>query len=671
MKSLKTYLNIVLLLVAFQAFTQNYELGKVTIQELEEKEHPIEKDAAAAVLFTIGTTTFEYSGDDGFKINTEIITKVKIYKKEGYDFANHYEKFYVGGSSKEKVMYTKAVTYNLVNGKIEKTKLENEGEFIENINKYWSLKKISMPNVREGSIIEYRVVISSPFISNFPEWEFQKEIPVNYSEYSTFIPEYFIYNKHYKGFLTPATTTKTKERTIEYSYTEDIPERGVAIAERVKTSVQFKEEKTIYTLANIKALKEEAFVNNINNYRVSILHEISGTRYPNRPYANLATNWESVAQTIYRDEDFGDELKKTGYFEKDLEALLMNANSNIDKIAAIFYFVKSKMNWNNNYGITCNVGVKKAYQENKGNVAEINLMLTAMLRHAGLIANPVLLSTRDNGIAIYPNLTSFNYVITAVELEEGLVVLDATEKISFPNILPIRDLNWEGRLIRIDGSSSGISLEPPVLSKDTKQIMAKIEKDGTITGKVRVQNTEYNAYQFRSNYLGVSKENYIESLEKSYNNLQIEEYNVTNDKDLSKPVIEDITFAADNLTEKIGSKIYFSPMLFFQLTENPFKLEKREYPVDFVYPQQDKYTFSIKIPEGYLVESVPEPLSITIEENLIAFKYNIQKVGEAIQLTVTLDINQSIIPSDYYDGLKSFFKTIAEKQAEKVVLNKI
>ena len=73
MKSLKTYLNIVLLLVAFQAFTQNYELGKVTIQELEEKEHPIEKDAAAAVLFTIGTTTFEYSGDDGFKINTEII----------------------------------------------------------------------------------------------------------------------------------------------------------------------------------------------------------------------------------------------------------------------------------------------------------------------------------------------------------------------------------------------------------------------------------------------------------------------------------------------------------------------------------------------------------------------------------------------------------------------
>ncbi|WP_396176403.1 DUF3857 domain-containing protein, partial [Flavobacterium sp.] len=207
MKHYRSYLSLTLVLISFSICSQNYELGKVTVQELEEKEHPVEKDAAAAVLFTVGSTNFEYSGDDGFRIVTEIITKIKIYKKEGYDFANHSEKYFVGGNSKEKVMFTKAVTYNLVNGKIEKTKLGSEGEFSEDLNKFWSVKKISMPNVREGSIIEYRVVITSPFISNFPEWEFQKEIPVNYSEYSTFIPEYFIYNKHYKGFLTPATTT--------------------------------------------------------------------------------------------------------------------------------------------------------------------------------------------------------------------------------------------------------------------------------------------------------------------------------------------------------------------------------------------------------------------------------------------------------------------------------
>jgi hypothetical protein len=252
-----------------------------------------------------------------------------------------------------------------------------------------------------------------------------------------------------------------------------------------------------------------------------------------------------------------------------------------------------------------------------------------------------------------------------------LILLDATEKIATPNVLPIRDLNWEGRLIRIDGSSVSVNLIPTILSKDTKQVMAKIDEEGNITGKVRVQNTDYNAYSYRSNYLGVSKDNYIERLEKRYNNLQIEEYNVTNDKDLSKPVIEDITFTHDNLAEKIGSKIYFSPMLFFQLTENPFKLEKREYPVDFVYPQQDKYTFSITIPEGYQVESVPAPLAVGIENNMVLFKYNIQTVGNSIQLTTTLDVNQSIVPPHYYEGLKEFFKNVVEKQIEKVVLVKI
>lgn len=156
------------------AVSQKRELGEVTIDELKEKVCPIDSSASAAVLFNIGRTYFEYSGDDGFTIVTEIITKIKIYKKEGYEYANHSERFYVGGNGQEKLAYSKAITYNLVNGKIEKTKLNSDGEFTEKSNKFWSRKKITMPNVREGSIIEYKLTITSPYIQNFPDWEFQK-----------------------------------------------------------------------------------------------------------------------------------------------------------------------------------------------------------------------------------------------------------------------------------------------------------------------------------------------------------------------------------------------------------------------------------------------------------------------------------------------------------------
>lgn len=668
MKLIKIYLSFLLLVLSFQVFSQNYDLGKVTIQELEEKVHPVEKDAVAAVLFSKGETYLDYNETEGFVLVTEVEMKIKIYSKDGYNWANKSVQYYIAENPMESVEFSKAFTYNLENGKIEKIKLKSEGEFTEKLNKYWGVKKITMPNVKEGSIVEYKYKIRSPYFSNVPEWYFQNEIPVNHSKFSTRFPEYFGYKVNFKGFVSPKVTNKTTERTIT-SYSKE--ERTNKTSNYEQNSFKYLEYSTTYETGMLKSMRDEEFVNNIKNYISSIGHELTVIKYPNSPIKTLSNTWEDVVKTIYNNESFGNELRKTGYFEDDLAKILEGISSKNERIVVIFNYVKNKMTWDNFRGYTCNDGVRTAYKNNKGNVAEINLILTAMLRHAGLTANPILLSTRDNGIAIFPNRTSFNYVIAAVEIEEGLILLDATEKIATPNVLPIRDLNWEGRLIRIDGSSVSVNLIPTILSKDTKQVMAKIDEEGNITGKVRVQNTDYNAYSYRSNYLGVSKDNYIERLEKRYNNLQIEEYNVTNDKDLSKPVIEDITFTHDNLAEKIGSKIYFSPMLFFQLTENPFKLEKREYPVDFVYPQQDKYTFSITIPEGYQVESVPAPLAVGIENNMVLFKYNIQTVGNAIQLNATLEVNQSIIPSQYYEGLKDFFKNIVEKQAEKVVLVKI
>jgi hypothetical protein len=52
----------------------------------------------------------------------------------------------------------------------------------------------------------------------------------------------------------------------------------------------------------------------------------------------------------------------------------------------VFNHVKN-LKWNGYYGYSCNDGVKKKYKDKTGNVAEINLMLTAMLRYANLNAN--------------------------------------------------------------------------------------------------------------------------------------------------------------------------------------------------------------------------------------------------------------------------------------------
>ena len=302
---MKKLITILILLVNVLAFSQKRELGEVTIDELQEKVCPKDTSAVAAVLFNIGKTHFEYSYDEGFQTITEIITKIKIYKKEGYDLANYAVAYYVGGNGSEKVSFSKTVTYNLVNGKVEKTKLGGEGTFDEKVNKNWKRKKITLPNVKEGSIIEYKVEIKSPFIWNLPEWEFQKRIPVNYSEYTTYIPEYYIYNTHLKGFLTPETTKDGKYRKIEYTYkTNNAAAPRSNGSERVNSVLEFNESIVKYVVKDAPALKDEAFTNNVDNYRSTLIHELSGKRFPNTPFENFTTDWESVTKKIYQSENF-------------------------------------------------------------------------------------------------------------------------------------------------------------------------------------------------------------------------------------------------------------------------------------------------------------------------------------------------------------------------------
>ncbi|MCZ8198430.1 MAG: DUF3857 domain-containing protein [Flavobacterium sp.] len=634
MKLYKVSLTLFLLL-STSVFSQKYELGKVSIAELQEKQHPIDTSAVAAILFEIGKTYFE----DATTI-TKVTTRIKIYKKEGYEWANTEVPYFLG----ENVYFSDAFTYNLVDGKIEKTKLKSNGEFDEKINKYRSRKKIAMPNIKEGSIIEYEYQSRTPGYNTPRDWYFQTNIPVNYSEYNFLIPNALVFNKQIKGYYFPKISTEGK-------YNDDTL--------------------TKYILKNIPAMNEEPFVNNINNYKASVSFELAMINIPGRFYKEYTTNWEAVTEKIYLNDDFGGELKKIGYFEEDINTLISGITTRDEKIAAIFSFVKSKVKWNNFTSYYCNDGVKKAYKDNIGNVAEINLMLTAMLRYAGVDANPVLLSTRSNGIAFFPNRTAFNYVISAIEIEDGLILLDATEPYSTPNILPTRDLNWFGRLIRKDGTSTEVNLTPTNLSTEINNLQVTLDDKGGINGKIRTQFNGHNALNFRQENINIDKETYLEKLEDKNDALEISDYIRDNELDLFKPLVETYSFKDTNAFEVINDKLYISPLFFLSVNENPFKQEKREYPVDFGFPFEKSYNINIEIPEGYKVETLPFQSKFITEEDIGAFKYLIEDSGNKIQLRITYSINAAIVSSEFYPTLKDFFQKMIDKQNEKIVLKKL
>ena len=154
------------------------------------------------------------------------------------------------------------------------------------------------------------------------------------------------------------------------------------------------------------------------------------------------------------------------------------------------------------------------------------------------------------------------------------------------------------------------------------------------------------------------------------NNVEIENFKIANKNAIGKAINRNIKFRSEDLVEEINGKLYIEPLLILAQHTNPFKLEERKFPVDFITPWKDKNTVSIQIPDGYTVSSLPETLAIALPENLGVFKYQVTQTGNKIKTMSILQINKSTITPQYYLVLKDFYGQLVKKQSEKIVLVK-
>lgn len=654
---------------------QNYTFGKVSDEEVLEKIHPLDSSAVAAVLYRLVNIRYEYSQSSGFSTITEVHERIKIYKKEGFNYATVSELLYSSDSGGEKEVFRglKAYTYNLQDGKLEESKLKSSDTFTEEVSKYYSREKFTLPNVKEGSVIEYEYSVNSPFYYNIDEIKLQFDIPIKKQKISVQIPEYFVFGPQIKGYLevTPKASTKSGKITFNNKNRSSSGGFSGTTTTYSTSSVDYSINVSEFEMNDVSALKEEPYISNINNYRAAINYELQYVKFPQEPIKYYTTTWEEVAKTIYDSPDFGSQINNTRYFKEELASILANTTTEVEKMNAIFYFVQEHMNWNEYYSKYTDQGVKKAFKEKTGNVADINLMLVAMLKEAGLKAFPVLVSTKNNGIPIIPTREGFNYVIASAEINNETILLDATNKFAEPNLIPNRALNWLGRLIKEDGSSIAISLNGEAQSSETNMIQATLTNQGTLEGAMRIIHKNYNAYNFRNANNNISEDIYLEKFEDKYNGMEISNYTIDHKNDLGEAIIEKFDFTLENQADIIGNKIYFSPSLFKTEKENPFKLEQRTYPIDFGYAWEERLMVNVTIPEGYLITTIPEPIAINLPNNMGSFKYNITNTDNEIKIMVILGINTSIIATSDYEYVKEFYKLLVEKETEKVVLSKI
>jgi hypothetical protein len=191
---MKIYATLVMLCCAFMSAAQEiptFKFGKITPEDLQKKVYAVDSNASAVVLADIGSTQIEGNSKGWFSAVYKYYKRVHVLNKNGYYQADIEIPIYSSGGMEVELENLKAVTYNLENGKIIESKLEKGNVFKEKIDKNNSIKKFTMPNVKEGSIIEIEYRITSDFLQVLRPWKFQGAAPRLWSEFRFSVPQFF------------------------------------------------------------------------------------------------------------------------------------------------------------------------------------------------------------------------------------------------------------------------------------------------------------------------------------------------------------------------------------------------------------------------------------------------------------------------------------------------
>ena len=483
-----------------------------------------------------------------------------------------------------------------------------------------------------------------------------------YSEYDVSTPEYLTYSQRETGYfpIEKETDNRSKSVDITYSY---VP-RGQAVSQKSVHTVNYREDVFRYSVENIPAFPVEKYLNTYENYIGKVDFELQSTNYPNQTMEVFSTTWEKVNNTMLENyETFT--LKKDRHLKDVAEVLLASNKEGVALINLALQRIKKHFAWNgvaHKYSLST---LAKAYKDKSGNCADINLNLVMLLRELGFASNPVILSTQDNGIikTNTPSVSDFNYVIALVKFKSEIYLLDATDPYSEINLLPLRCLNGKGKVINRLGKE-WVDLINSNSYKSTTNYELTLGDDLTIKGKGNSTLEGYAAYLQR-----VKAEKGNTKSDKNAN-LIIENSTSKGVNTLGADIELAYDITQKNYAEKNADLVYFSPALDPYFKKNPFKLEKREFPVEFDYSSNIQQMYSITIPDGYEVSEIPKPLISQMSDKSIKFMYQVTQVGNKINVMSMLNIKKELFVPEEYEGLKSIFQMIADKQKEFVVLKK-
>ena len=651
---------LILIIFGGELFSQeepNIEFGVYSPEEFNSTGLTADTNASAIILYELGNAYF----DQYLNVVFERHVKVKILNKAGYRYGTVKIKFR-SGKYKETVSEIEGYTAYLDDkGNIQTRELNDDDIIEENIDKDFSAMVFTFPSLQPNCIVEFKYKTKSEYMLNFPrEWVFQHDEPVLWSEYRTEVPTIY-------GFA-------VFEQKTHPFYINDLEDysKSYSIKDVSGASIFLSGYRKRLVMKDIPAFRSEPYMKSADNYVAKVTYQLAAYNPPFSSSQKIMQSWKELGKSLIKeDEYFGGRIKGTSTIREKAEVLTASISDKDLKLQAIYDFVKSSMIWNDNYSIYAN-DLDDVFAKKKGDSGDINLLLTAMLKSIGIETHPIILSTRQNGPIYqdYPILRQFNDIIVYANTGNKEYVLDATDKMRPYFLLPKAALNDVGLLILPD-STEWVKLIPQGKEVSVKLASVGVNEDGSLGGIMRITDEGYSALSARHKIEESDSKEYLkEALQSGKTNIAYSDLKITGKDEIDKALIIDSKLASQMYSQVQGNMIYFNPCFLGRMEDNPFKSEKRVFPVDYAYPIDLYYKVNIVIPDSFKVNEYPKNTAFMIGKNDAGYERETVLNGNMLQYYTHFFVNKTTFMPDEYQELRKFYDQVIAADAEIVVLQK-
>ncbi|MFH0843071.1 MAG: DUF3857 domain-containing protein [Bacteroidota bacterium] len=623
--------------------------GEIKYSDLENKPYKPDPGADAIILSDNGIASLNYSGSE-FYIELVRDVKIRIVNSNGYDYANIELPF----STDDDIITYRASTFNIRDGEIAETPIPKKSFIIDNSAKTRRTLKFNFPDVHEGSVIEYSYTVrmKDNAVNVLVPWGFQSDIPVASSILTVVYPEYFTYKSILSGSASSVYSSLSSQQ-------------GYFFRQRINIHSD------IWYVKDMPAFRDEPFIKSREENLTKITFELASTNFPGSTYEEITPTYETLTKKLLERSDFGLALQKTGFLKQKALELTQGCASQHSGLKNIHAFVSTKMLWNGVEDYTASGPLKTVYNREKGNSADINMILIGMLRAAGIKADPLILSTRTNGsINEYSAMIQqFNYVIAYVFADGEYYLVDATDPLRPFNILPFECLNGIGRLIN-EYDSKFIDLKNNEKNALSTTVNLKMDDKGNLSGSMKSRYSDDNAYDIRKLIKLEGEDGYLDLIKTSASEMEITDFKLENIEKRDSDVVETVQLIIKNGIQDAGDRLLFNPFLSRVAEKNAFYQEKRNFPIDFGAPIRELLVLSLEVPPGFSVIEKPADASIILGKVYGKYEFICQTVGNKVMIKSLLEIDKTVFQPSEYSTIRDFYSKVLKKQAELVVIKK-